>query len=271
MQHFVSFNLSQANFIRLSDKNINAARNLTVNNLNRQKIDPNSFTQLSGIKPSANTGLDRHDALQHTPITKKHYKTLTGNNPNQYFPEGSLARSGAMDKTTMPLAPNVPEKVNSAIELMADTLSEPQKRAYVRFTETVPRNITPDVVHSYIKRKNTQPERLSAMLATDGTTIENASNQEVREAFIRRMKSAPNRPAPHKPELPPKPSLYDKYQARDSFTDNYPKYNGVKYDDWAARQLTGGLEAGLTPLPPKTQNKLRQISNRRYEEQRNVR
>lgn len=262
MQHF-------ANFIRLSDKNINAARTLTINNLSRQRSDPNSFTQLSGIKPTANNGLDRHDALQHTPITKQHYKTLTGNNPNQYFPEGSLAKSGAMTTTTMPLAPNVPEKVNTAIELMADTLSEPQRRAYVRFTETVPRNITPDVVHSYIKRKNTHPERLSAMLATGDITIENSSNQEVKDAFIRRMKAAPRRPAPYKPQLPANPTLYEKYQARDSFTDNYPRYNGVKYDDWAARGLTGGLEAGLTPLPPKTQNKLRQISNRRYEEQRN--
>ncbi len=223
---------------------------------------------LSGLKPTDNTSLTRHDAIQHTPITKQHYKTLVGKDPNQYFPEGSLAKTTGMN-TTMPLVPNVPERVNTPIELMADTLSDPRNRAHVRFTDSVPPNITPDVIHSYIKKKNTAPERLAAMPHL-GYEIENVSNQQFREDFIKRMQGVKPRLPPQKPKLPDKPSLYDKYQARQSFTDNYPKYNGQQYDEWEARKLTGGLEAGLTPLPPKTENKLRQISNRRYEEQRNA-
>lgn len=268
MQHFVSFHLSQANFIRLSDKNINAARELSVKNLNNQS-NPNSFTQLSGLKRIE--GLERHDAIQHTPITKQHYKTLVGKDPNQYFPESSLARTGGMSTTPMPLAQNVPEKVNTATELMTNVIGAPRgrDRANVRYTDSLPSNVTPDVVHSYIKKKNTEPERLAAMLPL-GYEIENVSNQQFREDYIKRMRGSKDRLLPEKPKLPTKPSLYDKYQARNTFTDNYPRYGNVKYDEWEARKLTGGLEAGLTPLPPKTENKLRQISNRRYEEQRNA-
>jgi len=271
MQHFVSFQPTQfsteANFIRLSDKNINAARGLSVKNLNNQS-NPNSFTQLSGLKQSEYTPT-RHDAIQHTPITKQHYKTLVGKDPNQYFPEGSLSKTGGMTSTPMPLAQNVPEKVNTATELMTNVIGAPRgrDRANVRYTDSVPDNVTPDVIHSYIKKKNTEPERLAAMLPL-GYEIENVSNQQFKDDYIKRMKESKDRLLPEKPKLPDNPSLYDKYQARNSFTDNYPRYGNVEYDEWKARKVTGGLQTGLTPVPPKTQNKLNQISNRKYEEQR---
>lgn len=267
MQHFVSFQPTQfstkANFIRLSDKNINAARDLSVKNLNSQS-NPNSFTQLSGLKRI--DGLERHDAIQHTPITKQHYKTLVGKDPNQYFHTNALSPDTS---TPMPLAQNVPEKINTATELMTNVIGAPRgrDRANVRYTNSVPPNVTPDVIHSYIKKKNTEPERLAAMLPL-GYEIENVSNQQFKDDYIKRMRGSKDRLLPEKPKLPDNPSLYDKYQARNSFTDNYPRYGNVEYDEWKARKVTGGLQAGLTPIPPKTQNKLNQISNKKYEEQR---
>ncbi|MCA2594107.1 MAG: hypothetical protein IM526_02950 [Microcystis sp. M38BS1] len=175
MQHF-------ANFIRLSDKNINAARKKIT------ELQPNGWTELSGFK-SDNTpsALKLHDTLQHRLIDKPIFKAATGIDPNTLFPSGSPQQATKM----MPLVQQSPSisrdrrnVLNETIEKMVDVGTFPSYRSRlpVDTMELLP-NTKFDAVMPYIRKKAKPADRLAAE-AISMTFLPTSSNEEFRNIYL---------------------------------------------------------------------------------------
>lgn len=199
MKHF-------ANFVRLSDKNINQARIIIRGGDGKfpNNFDSQSFTRLSGFNPKevAGTNLAYHDRVQHGIVTKELYRAATGNNPKQYFRNGSLAQKASI----MPIVQNrqIPsnkrEEINETTEDIVRAIANPENLSekYGKF----PLNFK--AINSYVKRTNTDSERLAAR--TYGKTLDTynsfvpkeyypkeSDNQKFRENYIDKMKQNDNR------------------------------------------------------------------------------
>jgi hypothetical protein len=197
MQHFASFHLSQANFIRLSDKNINQARKIMKE---ANSNNPQSFTRLSGFDPNKSLGanINHHDNIQHGLVTKDLYKVATGTNPNQYFRDGSLAQKSSV----MPIVQNrqlSPEKrnmINQTTEGIVRAVADPANM----YSSGLGRNpLNFKAIKAYSKKANTDSERLAARPVT--TTLitpdpykpsqyfpEEKDNQKFKKYYIDKMR-----------------------------------------------------------------------------------
>lgn len=180
MQHF-------ANFIRLTDSAINKARQLT------QDVKSGALNTgwagLSGFNPKNPAMV--HDNLQHRLIDKTIYKASTGENPNQYFRNGSLQQKTKL----MPLVQgknisrNKKALVNETIEKLVDTASMPY--SYMK------QNYEPDQVlpvdtrplMPYLRKKFSDGDRLAGTQISNKIFKQNPDidNSGFRQKYIQAM------------------------------------------------------------------------------------
>lgn len=180
MKHFASF-------VRLSDKNLDAARELLKQ---AKKGEVNNWSQLSGFNPKKTSGVLRmHDSLQHKLVDKPLFKEATGIDPNTLFRKGSLQQKTSQ----MPLVQNrqVPkdnrEMVNETLEKLVDVASyrESVSRMPHDTSELLP-NTKFEAVLPYIKKKFSQPERLAGMKL--GQHLDYMDNRNFRSTYISNMR-----------------------------------------------------------------------------------
>lgn len=250
MQHFTHFATTTANFIRLSDKNINAARKKII------ELQPNGWTELSGFKSdNTSSALKLHDTLQHKLIDKPIFKAATGINPNTLFPSGSAQQRTSM----MPLVQDPTksrEVINETIEKMVDVGTFPNagSRLPVDTSELLP-NTKFDAVMSYIRKKAKPADRLAAE-AISLRYLPEATNKDFREMYIDTARRenrilAHNRtrlPQLATEKLPPNASAGQRLRAKLEDRKNYSK----QFDwtrDLAAREdrLNQYRQTGLMP------------------------
>jgi hypothetical protein len=187
MQHFVSFQSPLANFVRLTDSAINKARQLT------QDVKSGALNTgwagLSGFNPNNPAAV--HDNLQHRLIDKTIYKASTGENPNQYFRNGSLQQRTKL----MPLVQgknisrNKKALVNETIEKLVDTASVPY--SYMK------QNYEPDQIlpvdtrplMPYLRNKFSDGDRLAGTQISNKLFKQNPDidNSGFRQKYIQAM------------------------------------------------------------------------------------
>jgi len=180
MQHFASF-------VRLTDAAINKARQLT-QNVKSGALNT-GWAGLSGFNPNNPAAI--HDNLQHRLVDKTIYKASTGQDPNQYFRQGSLQQKTKM----MPLAQgkNVSrdqkDLINETVEKLVDTASMPY--SYMR------QNYEPDQVlpidtrplMPYLRKKFSDGDRLAGTQISNKLFKQNPKidNNSFRQKYIQEM------------------------------------------------------------------------------------
>jgi hypothetical protein len=187
MQHFVSFQSPLANFVRLTDSAINKARQLT------QDVKSGALNTgwagLSGFNPNNPAAV--HDNLQHRLIDKTIYKASTGQDPNQYFRQGSLQQKTKM----MPLAQgkNISrdkrELVNETVEKLVDTASMPYSYMKQNYEpdQVLPTDTRP--LMPYLRKKFSDGDRLAGTQVSNKIFKQNPTidNQSFRQKYIQEM------------------------------------------------------------------------------------
>lgn len=248
MQHFASF-------IRLSDKNLDAARGL----LNQaKKGEVNNWSQLSGFNPKKTSGVLRtHDSLQHRLIDKPLFKATTGVDPNTLFRDGSLQQKTSQ----MPLVQNrqVPknsrEMANETLEKLVDVASYPESVSRMPHdTSKLIPNTKFDAVLPYIKKKFTQPERLAGMKFgqhldyMDNRNFRSQYMSDMRDNKMRRSMAEKRVDKLNSESLPPDASKADSLRAKLSDRQNYT--NALNQNDNLSNRevkLNQYRQTGLMP------------------------
>lgn len=191
MQHFVSFHLPQANFVNLSDKNLNKARSLI---LQAKEGKLNEWATLSKLNTNKLSPAGKvHDELQHPLIKKSLYKAATGVNPNTFFETDSPQHQTKL----MPLTQNKnltslqKDTVNETTEKLVDIAMYPRNKLkdYVALNPTLP--INPNAVLPYIRKNFDSGRRLAAM--SEGDELTRLDNKSFRNKYIAKMKNTKNR------------------------------------------------------------------------------
>lgn len=183
MQHFTHFGSSTASFVRLTDSAINKARQLT------QDVKYTGWSGLSGFNPNNPAAV--HDNLQHRLVDKTIYKASTGENPNQYFRNGSLQQKTKL----MPLVQgknisrDKKDLVNETIEKLVDTASMPY--SYMK------QNYEPDQIlpvdtrplMPYLRKKFSDGDRLAGTQISNKIFKQNPNidNNSFRQKYIQAM------------------------------------------------------------------------------------